>query len=350
MPKLSVIVPIYNVEEYLEECLDSLCAQSFSDFEVLCVNDGTTDASREIAQRYADNDPRFVIIDKANGGLSSARNAGILAALAPWLCFLDSDDFFTGDACERIVAAFERTDADVLTFGAYCYPPSAGFPWLEKHLSPRDIEYHGFSADLIFKEMSRPFAWRTACKKSFLIEKQLFFDEGLLFGEDQVFHFALYPRSIKTVLASDKLYHYRVSREGSLMHRVNRDRARKSREHLNIIRKIFADWESGGFLRDYPAEMIAWTVDFALLDIMRVEVSERDELVEELCRIWLCYFPDTEIAGLELPKATKALVGAVLYKPQYFMGQRRRLLLYSYDIEQNGIRAVMKDLFRRLRG
>ena len=348
MAKLSVIVPIYNVEEYLDWCLESLCNQTFADIEILCVNDGTKDRSREIASRFADADSRFVILDKPNGGLSSARNMGIRAATAPFVCFVDSDDRMTLDACERIVATFNKTDADIVTFGANCYPESAGNNWLVEHLSPRDVEYVNFSTDILFKEMSRPFAWRTACKKSFLIENNLFFDETLLFGEDQLFHFAIYPRAEKTVFISDKLYDYRVSREGSLMHQIEQNPERKMAEHINIIKYIFDDWNSGFFLKQYPAEMIGWTAEFALYGIANQEAAVRDKLLSDLRKVWFCYFLKDEIANLKLPKASKHMIKEALKEQDSFVGKKGKLLRYFFYVEQYGIRVSAGKLVNRL--
>ena len=105
-PKISVVVPIYKVEECLAWCLDSLLAQDMPDWEGVLVNDGSPDGSRDIAAAYCEKDARFTLVDKENGGLSSARNAGIAASTTPIVAFLDSDDRFTSDACRVIVDAF----------------------------------------------------------------------------------------------------------------------------------------------------------------------------------------------------------------------------------------------------
>ena len=99
MARLSVVVPVYNVEDCLPWCLDSLKVQTLSDIEILCINDGSTDRSRNVLASYAGRDARIRIIDKPNGGLSSARNAGIDAATAPYVSFLDSDDRYTSTSC-----------------------------------------------------------------------------------------------------------------------------------------------------------------------------------------------------------------------------------------------------------
>src|SRR5690349_8686628 len=97
MPRLSVVVPVYNVERYLDECLASLAAQQVADFEAILIDDGSTDGSAAIAQAYADRDPRFRLISQPNAGLGAARNAGIALAQGEFLAFLDSDDKVPAD-------------------------------------------------------------------------------------------------------------------------------------------------------------------------------------------------------------------------------------------------------------
>ena len=90
---ISIIVPVYNVEKYLRRCLDSILAQTFTDFECICIDDGSSDGSGKILDEYAEKDFRFVVIHKDNGGVSSARNAGLDVARGEWLAFVDSDDW-----------------------------------------------------------------------------------------------------------------------------------------------------------------------------------------------------------------------------------------------------------------
>ena len=102
MVKISVVIPVYNVEKYLEQCLDSVIAQSFEDIEVICVNDGSTDSSLEILKRYANNDSRIKIISQKNKGAGAARNVGIENAAGEYVYFMDSDDYLNADAFERL--------------------------------------------------------------------------------------------------------------------------------------------------------------------------------------------------------------------------------------------------------
>ena len=213
-PKISVVVPIYNVEECLAWCLDSLLAQDMPDWEGVLVNDGSPDGSRDIAAAYCEKDARFTLVDKPNGGLSSARNAGIAASTAPIVAFLDSDDRFTPDACRVIVDAFARERCAVLT--------------------------------------------------------GIVFDETVKYGEDQVFDFAVYGRSRKTALISNKLYDYRVARKGSLMDTMRYDDETRLLEHVKIYSAVLADWQRDGLDVQYADDLAYFLCDLVLYDARRL--------------------------------------------------------------------------------
>lgn len=112
-PKVSVIVPVYNVEALLPRCLDSIVAQTLRDIEIICVNDGSPDRSIDVLNRYAAQDDRIVVIPQENRGLGGARNRGVEAARGEYLLFVDSDDWIDPDYCERLHAAACSEDADV---------------------------------------------------------------------------------------------------------------------------------------------------------------------------------------------------------------------------------------------
>ena len=131
---ISVIVPIYNVAEYLEECLSSLENQTFLDFEVIMVNDGSEDGSAEIAGRFERRNSHFVLINRENGGLSAARNTGLAAARGKYVYFLDSDDFLANDALETLYSYSEKKNLDVLKFAAYIfYDHEKDYQWIREN-------------------------------------------------------------------------------------------------------------------------------------------------------------------------------------------------------------------------
>lgn len=349
-PKLSVIVPVYNVADYLDWCFDSLAEQTCADLEILCVNDGSTDNSRKILECRQEQDPRIVIIDKENGGLSSARNAGIKAAKAPIVCFLDSDDRFTPDAAEVIVQTFANEQPDVVTFGAHCYPREAAYPWLTQHLSPRDVVYEPFHPDLLFKEMSRPFAWRTAVRTDFLRDNNLYFDESVAFGEDQIFHYALYPRARKTVLISNKLYEYRVAREGSLMDRVVKDPFTKMQKHVDITAVILADAnkpaDRQSLLDACSAHMMEWVVEFLLNEALDLPQGQRNEILGLIRPILLQYWNIETVRESAAPEPVKQILCASM-REATLSDKEAKQLLRAYRQQGGFAKRVVRKLMGR---
>lgn len=125
MPKISFILPIYGVEKYLEKCVDSILSQTFTDFEVILVDDGSPDKCGEICDKYAANDPRVHVIHKKNAGVSAARNTGIDNACGEWAYFVDSDDWLEPDAAETLYSAAVRTGADCVMSDVLVHYPKA---------------------------------------------------------------------------------------------------------------------------------------------------------------------------------------------------------------------------------
>lgn len=121
-PLISVIVPVYNVEKYIERCIESILGQTFTDFELIIVNDGSTDKSGEICDRYSNNDPRIRIIHKENGGQSEARNQGLDYSIGNYICFVDGDDFIEPNHLSVLFELIKKYDANIAVGGIYnCY-------------------------------------------------------------------------------------------------------------------------------------------------------------------------------------------------------------------------------------
>lgn len=299
MPKISVIVPVYNVESYLPQCIDSIRRQTFGDIEIVCVVDGSTDRSESILRLYEKVEPRMKIVVKPNGGLSSARNAGIEASSAPILMFVDSDDMLTPDACEVVCAAFESCDTEVVTFGARCYPAFDATAWLNEVLSPRDAYYSSFDTAILFEEKSRPFVWRTAVSAELLKRTGLHFDESVLFGEDQIFHFEVYPEAQGVTFLSNKLYDYRPMRPDSLMATRSADKHRKYCEHIVIVDRICAAWKRKGLLDAHASELLDWIADFLLYDCMTTTDETCIAMCEGLKELLPRWFTRSDLEGME---------------------------------------------------
>lgn len=120
-PKVTIIIPVYNVEKYLRECMESAINQTLEDIQIICVNDGSSDGSGDILREYERNDDRITVIEKSNGGLSSARNAAYPFINGKYVAFLDSDDRMDFDTCKCSYEIAEKTGSDMLMFSYLQY-------------------------------------------------------------------------------------------------------------------------------------------------------------------------------------------------------------------------------------
>ncbi|WP_158548544.1 glycosyltransferase [Parvularcula marina] len=208
-PKISVIIPVYNVEDYLEECVQSVLSQSLQDIEVICVNDGSPDNSQTILERFADQDERIRIIEKENGGLSSARNAGIRAARGEYIHFLDSDDYIKPGMYEKLYAHAKRNRLDLvksnLGFINEVYPT-------KRPLLP-DSEVFRFEDQPAVAQFISPC---TALYSSALMRRVTPFTEGMTY-EDRPFNWETLIKAERIGHIDEVYYMYRVDRIGSIM-------------------------------------------------------------------------------------------------------------------------------------
>ena len=297
---ISIIVPVYKVERYLFQCIESIRAQTFTDYEVLCINDGSPDRSGEILGLYSRIDPRIKVIELANQGVSHARNVGIEAARGKYLCFVDSDDLLMPEMCNACVNAFEKEGLDIIKFSAEAFPKELSNSWIDSTISVGDCTFSGFSNRLIFDEHSRPYPWNGAYRTSFIKDKGIRFPEDLTLGEDQVFSFATLSRSRKTKLIHTPLYRYRLSRKDSLTSLASCDELSRLLEHQRVVRAILKDWRSCGLMVGESAtRMLDFVYTFLLFDICEMaDDSDRNLLLESFSQLLNDEFSRSEIERL----------------------------------------------------
>lgn len=215
--RFSVIIPVYNVEPYLAQCLDSVLAQDFADWEAICVNDGSTDGSGEILEQYAARDKRIRVITQPNGGLSAARNTGLDHASGDYILFLDSDDWLENDTlsgiCSRIsVSGFHNPKLpDIICFGGWQgsrieQPDDALYATGWDYYNHHALGHHEFPFVCVVLRCYR---------RAFLQGNSLRFREGIL-HEDNHFTPRVCLAAGPTTVIPCAFYHYRI-REGSIM-------------------------------------------------------------------------------------------------------------------------------------
>lgn len=208
--KFSVIIPVYNVEAYLQACLDSVLNQTFEDWEAICVNDGSTDNSAAILEEYGHKDGRFKIVNQPNGGLSAARNTGLKAATGEYVLFLDSDDWLESSAMEIVFKSL--TDEDMLCFSGRRFSEKEGRYHEADQLKPQEyttgMDYYNENA-LAVRDFAFVCVVLRAYKRECLLSNELWFKEGI-FHEDNLFTplACYYAKQVKVI--NNCLYDYRV--------------------------------------------------------------------------------------------------------------------------------------------
>lgn len=285
--KLSVVVPVYNTEEYLGRCLDSLYLQKFRDIEYILVDDGSKDGSLALCQKYAEKDNRFVVISKENGGPSSARNLAISKARGEYITFVDSDDFVRVDAYEKINEILNNNEnPDILVFGANLVPEYAP-QYLWDKVSPRNVVYHNFEPKVLFNEVgARPFLWLQVIKKDIIAKNNIKMDESINLGEDQLFQIEVFPFCKKIVFISDKFYYYRWKRDKSLMNQYEDERLTKLLLHVGLIKKVFGSIFSDNYNEEMKKETLVWSIFFMYGDLATLLEEEQQKVALELVKVW----------------------------------------------------------------
>lgn len=217
LPTISVIVPVYKVESYLCQCVDSILSQTFRDFELILVDDGSPDGCPSICDEYAHSDSHIRVVHKENGGVSSARNAGLNAAQGEYIAFVDPDDFIQEDMLQRLLEEIEQSRADMVmcNFDTYFPPEYSG--WKRKGSAFFSaVMNQGAFADF----MAQPNNWHSCVLWNKLYKRHVWetirFPEGYIHEDEAVMH-RVVERCQSIQIIDDCLYHYRQNISSSIM-------------------------------------------------------------------------------------------------------------------------------------
>lgn len=211
MCEISIIVPIYNVEKYMEKCINSILNQTFNDFELLLINDGSTDKSGEICDLYAKADKRIKVIHKDNSGVSDTRNLGIKKSCGKYIQFIDPDDWIEKDLLRNVYKIIEEEKSDIVFFGMKRENFSNG-EIIEKIASEEltnSININkNYDAIRLMKEDLFGFTWCKLFKSSIIKSNSIFFDKRLYLAEDEKFTCYYYSYINKISIIRKSYYHY----------------------------------------------------------------------------------------------------------------------------------------------
>ena len=223
-PAVSIIVPVYNTQEHLDQCISSISKQQFKDFELIIVDDGSTDSSAAICDQWAARDSRIHVIHQANSGVSPARNAGLDAAHGIFVCFVDSDDWLDPNTLNITVGQADRRNADLVAFGYYSHfsPDETRNRHPESHHLATPVYFHNVNGDAaeydnnvaqLEDELYLFQCWGKLFRRSWIGRQR--FNTKISYGEDTAFVFQLLGQQNTVVYAlADTLYHYREQNTG----------------------------------------------------------------------------------------------------------------------------------------
>ena len=229
---LSIIIPVFNVEDYIIECFESIIKQNLVDTEIICIDDGSTDMSGTICDKYAQNNKIFNVMHIKNSGVSVARNLGLTLAKGKYVAWIDPDDFITDDWFEKVKGCLERSEIDVLVFDYYKFRNNA-IDTRRYKVNSCFLNKERFLYDLVEDTVMQSHLWNKIFKSSLF--KDIKFPESISCMEDYAILHQLIENSNRIYYLSNPLYFYRI-REGSL---VNLYDVEKGYERYKIAKRRY---------------------------------------------------------------------------------------------------------------
>lgn len=272
---LSIVVPVYNVEKYIENCLNSIIENYCNGIEVILVDDGSKDNSSLICDRYVEKYDYISVIHKENGGLSSARNAGIKKAKGKYIWFVDSDDYIKKGSIKKIID-YTANNTDLI-LASYCDIYSDGriveddLPNPEQGIKAYEYFYNLGSASYA--------AFRSICKKIFILENDLFFTEGI-YHEDEDWTPRVLCSAKNFSIIPGTIYYYRVGNPKSIISTPN---PKKIHDKIFLSTKIYnriIDENINGVMREFLEYRIEHNFIAALNEVIVYKGKERDEVIK----------------------------------------------------------------------
>jgi glycosyltransferase involved in cell wall biosynthesis len=281
-PSVSVIIPVYNVENYLHQCLDSVLNQTLSDIEIICVNDESTDSSLDILEEYAARDSRVKIITQKNAGAGAARNTGLRTATGEYLSFLDSDDFFELDMLEKAYSTCLSNKLDFVVFRSDIYNNDRNifvpqYATIRTDLLPRKeiFSYRDIEKD-IFKVFVG-WAWDKLFRREFVISNNLLFQEQRT-TNDLLFVFSALVKAKRIMVLDDVLAHHRTSLNSSL----SRTREKSWRCFYNALLALRDELKASGIYEEVEQSYINYALHFSLWNLNTLTGSAYEKLYNSI--------------------------------------------------------------------
>lgn len=229
MVKVSVIIPVYNVEKYIEQCVESVLNQTLKEIEIIIVNDGTQDNSIQKIEKYM-KDKRIILINKENGGISSARNTGLKIAKGEYVSFIDSDDFIEPHMIEEL---YNESSGMDIVFSNFVRIDD------EKNIEIDEQSFKNLSVNegIYFYNIKYGYVWNRIYNRNFLLKSNIKFIEGMLL-EDLLFSLEVLSLAKKVKYINKNHYFYRIKRKGSIVDNLGRNKELEEKVNKKLVKEI----------------------------------------------------------------------------------------------------------------
>ena len=285
--KYSVIIPVYNVEKYIDRCLKSIISQNYDDLEIIVIDNGSTDSSGSICDTYASEYSNISVYHIENHGVGSARNFGLSKARGEFIYFVDSDDYLVGN----LFAEFEDKlvpDLDLLVFSYY---NSFEQELTERNRTKKCLPYSGLYdkndfikifTDLFLSDMLYT-VWNKFYRREFLLKTNISFEKYEL-GEDVRFNLNVYRNVNKVYLSQDSYYVYVIGRKGSAMSGYNPKRLQYQLQELKLLDSLLKDWHIDSSNLDNTVKARILMGNIYNISKQKLLVTKKVKLVKEICK------------------------------------------------------------------
>ena len=285
--KYSVIIPVYNVEKYIDRCLKSIISQNYDDLEIIVIDNGSTDSSGSICDTYASEYSNISVYHIENHGVGSARNFGLSKARGEFIYFVDSDDYLVGN----LFAEFEdklTPDLDLLVFSYYnSFEQEMTEKNRKKKILPYNGSYDKYDFSKIFKDLFLSdmlyTVWNKLYRREFLIENNISFEKYEL-GEDVRFNLNAYRNVNKVYLSQDSYYVYVIGRKGSAMSSYNPKRLQYQLQELELVDSLLKDWNIDSSNLDNTVKARILMSNIHNISKQKLPVIKKVKLVKEICK------------------------------------------------------------------
>ncbi len=293
--RLSVIIPMYQAEQYIAECLQSVISQGIDGLEILCVDDGSSDQTCTVVESFAMENPIVTLIRCMHGGVSRARNAGIKRAKGKYLLFLDADDRLCAGKLPKVLRMAEKRDVDIVVFAGTTSEPYETPYWIRVAFSPRRRVYHSVSPEILQERAARPSACNKLYRRRLLQEHGIYFDEELTLAEDHEMQFLIFPIAQKVIFTNCRLYYYRIHQASSAVGKAEKNHPARLQIHLLAMRKVYEKWKSCGFWQDSAFRRVyaQCFLDFLFEELYELQGEMRREFAVQLYNDLMERFGDT---------------------------------------------------------